>query len=332
MSAVAQGAVDKAVQLASDFSSEAMKALWDVFLKDSDFFEEVSLFSAGFSGLFLIAFFIAQEANKKRAADNQINLVLELKDYFLIGAILACLAAPQVVGAGLWGIHDITNTKGAALIAQLSKVSGDPNKAFAKIEAEKAIARNSVKTCEGSPNVDQRKQCEEDVGKQVRDNIFNIAGAGLELTGNPLGTVGGAIARSSDPLGNPLDGLGEGVLLTLLIPVLVLLGTGFQIILELGQVVSAILFPSVLLVGIYSFGFVLKWIRSFLSWGLINFSYKVIVSGVGFLMLQTHVFDTGLYAVVIAFLAPWAAFQVVSGSTLGIFSGAGAALRLIARR
>jgi hypothetical protein len=77
------------------------------------------------------------------------------------------------------------------------------------------------------------------------------------------------------------------------------------------------------LIGLFKPIYVMNWVKSFFSWGLIVLAYKVMVSSIAFAMLQLDFNNTSIYAFIVGIFAPFAAYQVISGSTLGLLGAVG---------
>jgi hypothetical protein len=348
MSKAAQTVIDGALLAASELSSLAMEDLWKILIDHSEFFRQISIFASGFSGLFLIAFFIVQESNKKRSKDDQIDLVLDFKYYAITGAILACLIAPDRVSGALYGFHSVIDSKASTLVAILSNIAGDPNVAFAQIQSAKETAANGLKTCDPITSVTEQAKCREELadsltkeksGTEFANNaiqdladgitqgdVFKVNRAGASLAADN-GLLGGQVQLASKVAGAFGSSLDEAVLVTSIAPLLLLMGTAFLLLLDIGQITAVVMFPFILLIGLYDSSIVMKWIKSFFSWGLIAFAYRVIVTSIGFVLLKGNVANAGLYAVIVGAVAPWAAYQVVSGSSLGVLSAVGSMAR-----
>jgi hypothetical protein len=348
MSQIAKDVVDGALKAATDLSNLAVEELWKILIDKSEFFRQVSIFAAGFSGLFIIAFFIVQETNKKRSKDDQIDLVIDFKHYLIMGGILACLIAPDSVSGSLYGFHSLIQVEGSELVASLSSISGDPNVAFAQIQSANETAINGAKTCDAITSQTEQTKCQQDLATSLTSektgiefadnaiqnladgitsgNVVQAAQAGSELAADSgvLGPVPFLASKAAQSVGSSL---GEASIVTLISPVLLAMGTGFLILLDIGQLTSTVMFPFVLLMGLYNSSIIAKWVKSFFSWGLISFAYKVIVTSIGFALLKGDVANTGLYAVIVGLISPWAAYQVVSGSSLGVLSAVGSTAR-----
>ncbi|MGL5062104.1 MAG: hypothetical protein ACRC62_19190, partial [Microcoleus sp.] len=282
--------------------------------------------------------------------NDQLDVFISLRQYFTLFLIAACLLAPAQVGTAAYGLHSIVTEQGTALQKQLASIGGDPQLSMAEIQAAKDFAANGLKFCDTYPTLEQQTECREELGKTIADtegssnfssdaikNIANLIGDASLLALGPGGVaIKGAInAGAGDftsAVGNFANTLGETAILTLLIPLLLLIGTSFLVILDIGQLTATVLLPFILLLALYDPGKVLQWGKSFMSWALISFSYKVIVTSVGFVMMQGNVAQTGLYAVLVGLFAPWAAYQVVSGSSLGIMNAASSIGRSIVGR
>lgn len=349
MSTGAKAAIDSSLQAASNFSIGAVEEAWKLLINDSEFFKQVSVFAASFSGLFVLSFFIVQEANRKRDKDDQLNFFISTKQYILMLLIAACLISPGAIGKAAYEFHSVINVKGQELQKTLAAIGGDPNLAMAEIQAGKDFAANGIKICDTYPSIEKQAECRRSLSENIQNTetssdyskdqlrqIANTIGDISLLASGPVGSiVKGAIDGAGTDVigaaGNLANTLGEAAILTLLIPLFLLMGTGFLIILDIGQLAATILLPFVLLLGLFDFSRVTQWGKSFLSWGLISFSYKVIVTTVGFVMLKANVGQTGLYAVIVGVFAPFAAYQVVSGSSLGLLSASASSARAVVR-
>jgi hypothetical protein len=345
LSVAAKKAIDTSLQAASDLSAKSVEEAWKLLINDSEFFRQVSFFAASFAGLFVLSFFIVQEMNRRRDKDDQLNFFISTKQYLIMLLIAACLIAPNAIGTAAYEAHRVVSVKGAELQKTLAAIGGDPNLAMAEIQAGKDFAANGIKICDTYPSVEKQAECRKSLSENIRQTetssdyskdslrqIANTVGDISLLAAGPAGSiVKGAInAAGTDVVGaagSVANTLGEAAILTLLIPLFLLIGTAFLIALDIGQLAATILLPFVLLLGLYNPARVFQFGKSFMSWGLISFSYKVIVTTVGFVMLKGNVSQTGLYAVLVGVFAPWAAYQVVSGSSLGIMSAVSSAAR-----
>jgi hypothetical protein len=346
LSTAAKKAIDTSLQVASDFSTKSVEEAWKLLINDSEFFRQVSVFAASFSGLFVLSFFIVQEMNRRRDKDDQLNFFISTKQYILMLMIAACLLAPSVIGTAAYELHKVISVKGGELQKQLAAIGGDPNLAMAEIQAGKDFAANGIKICDTYPSIEKQRACKQSLGQTIKETdpssdyskntLLNLAND-ISADGSAQIGINGANQALDDPntmgtAGSVANTLGEAAILTLVTPLLLLIGTAFLIVSDIGQLTSTVLLPFIFLLGLFNPGTVFQWGKSFMSWGLISFSYKIIVTTVGFVMLKSDVGQTGIYAIVVGVLAPWAAYQVVSGSSLGIMNAAGSAARAVIAR
>jgi hypothetical protein len=196
---------------------------------------------------------------------------------------------------------------------QLAAIGGDPNLAMAEIQSGKDFAANGIKICDTYPSVEKQRACKQSLGQTIKETdpssdyskntLLNLAND-ISADGSAQIGINGANQALDDPntmgtAGSVANTLGEAAILTLLIPLFLLTGTAFLIVSDIGQLTATVLLPFVLLLGLFNPGRVFQWGKSFMSWGLISFSYKIIVTTVGFVMLKSDVGQTGIYAVVV---------------------------------
>jgi hypothetical protein len=328
MSQAASQLLTNTLKTVSNLSSDPLKEVWKTLLV-GEFFRAVSVWAAGFSGIFLVFWTIQHLLNQKRSAKDQVSLG-NIWQYIIITLILFCLVTPDKTGAVLFGFHESVHKSTNTFIEQISKINGDPNAAMAKIISTEQVAANGQAQCDAISSTTEKEKCfdalREKIAKDVDtsggwgEKLTSIAqGIGQSLAGANLGTV---IGQTAVNVGLGSDGINavKGFFQEI---ALMLLGTAFLLILEVGQLTAAIMFPVVLLIGLFKPIYVMNWVKSFFSWGLIVLAYKVMVSSIAFAMLQLDFNNTSIYAFIVGIFAPFAAYQVISGSTLGLLGAVG---------
>ena len=339
MSQAASSLLTNTLQAASALSSGPLEQVWKILVGDGAFFKEISQIATGFVAIFLSFQVIQFFLNRKRPADEQVSIG-DAFHYIIITLILFCLITPLYTGKILYGFHFSVRSVSDKAVASIAALNGDPNAAFAQIITAQQTATNGVRTCDGIPDPDGKRVCLEDLKNNVSNSVNTSNGWGSNITNAVTGIISaatgiavgvaasvvgaaGGIAPVTKAVGDIGGILAEGALLTVITPILLLFGTAFLLILEISQLTSAILFPFVLLIGLYRPIYVLNWVKSFFSWGLIVLTYKILVSSIAFVMLSLDFANAGVYALVVGIFAPWSAYQVISGSSLGLLGAVG---------
>jgi hypothetical protein len=329
MSQEASSLLTNTLQAASALSSGPLEQVWKILVGDGVFFKEISLIATGFVAIFLSFQVIQFFLNRRRPADEQVSIG-DAFHYIIITLILFCLVTPLYTGKILYGFHFSVHSVSDKAVASIAALNGDPNAAFAQIITAQQTAMNGVRTCDGIPDPDGKRVCLEDLKNNVSNSVNTSNGWGSNITnavtgiisaatGNVVGVAASVVGAAGD-IGSIFA---EGALLTVITPILLLFGTAFLLILEISQLTSAILFPFVLLIGLYRPIYVLNWVKSFFSWGLIVLTYKILVSSIAFVMLSLDFANAAVYALVVGIFAPWSAYQVISGSSLGLLGAVG---------
>ena len=136
----------------------------------------------------------------------------------------------------------------------------------------------------------------------------------------------------ADATGKLLAFDGDMMILSIIVPILMSVGTIFIVCMDIGVLVTCLMLSFTLLGAIVDRGMLAQWFKSFWAYSLINVAYKIIVSSIAFAMLAAGFTDVLTYALIAGLGAPLLAINVVSGNNLGILSGVGsAASRLIGR-
>jgi hypothetical protein len=328
MSAVGSSIVTDNLTLASNLAGSAFEKIWGTLIQGS-FFAQATILAASFSALTLGYWFVQSILNKGRKPEDMVS-VGDIWRYIIILMIVYSLAKPQWTGNNLYGLHKVTAQAGDSFITWVTTVSGgNPVDAFTQIISAQQLANNGQKTCDSIPDPTARQQCKDDLKNGINQSIdssgawgSNILNAVTGILSVATGNVAGA-AGSLVNIPGAVNVLGEMALMSVLSPLLLLMGTAFLLILQVMQLLQAVLYPLALLRGIAEPAFVLKWFNSFLSAGLIAMSYKIIVLSVAWAMLTLNVVDSGVYAIIAGLGAPWAAYQVISGSSLGLMGSIG---------
>jgi hypothetical protein len=328
MSAVGSSIVTDNLSIASKLAGSAFEKIWGTLIQGS-FFGKASLLAASFAGVTLGYWLIQSILNKSRKPEDMVN-VGDIWRYLVILLIVYSLVKPQWTGNNLYGLHKVTAQAGDDFSTWVTNASGgNPADAFTQIISAQQLANNGRKTCDAIPDPDARKQCNEDLKNGIGESIDTSGAWGSSILNAVTGIVSvatGNVAGAASSIINvpgALNVIGEMALMSVLSPLLLLLGTGFLLILQVMQLLQAVLFPLALIRGIAQPEFVLKWFSSFLSVGLIGMSYKMIVLSVAWAMLTLNILDSGVYAIVAGLGAPWAAYQVISGSSLGLMGAIG---------
>ena len=337
------------LKTSSALSSTALEKAWLQLLTGPIYFK-LSLYAAGFGAVFLTIFIYNYYTNKKLQEDAVSGPVGTIIQYLILGVMISLLAAPAQSGQLMYGLHDFQHKSTDDFVDSIAKINGDPNAAFANIVLAQQTVANGQKACDQLPQSPVKQQCYKDLANNVHAaaDPSNSGGGWTEQVKN---AIDGAIFVSNIPLGIATDVLKAGGVIPgqpevlkvgnfvgnvdvmiFLTPVLLLIGTAFLVVLEVGQLMAAFLFPLILVIALGTPSYLMRWAKSFFSWGLILFTYKAIVSSVAYIMLDANIVDTGVYALVAGFFAPIIAYQVVSGSTLGLMGAVGSAVAAVGGR
>lgn len=328
MSAVGSSIITDTLSMASKLAGLPFEKIWGTLIQGS-FFAQVSGLAASFAALTLGYWVVQSILNKSRKPEDMVS-VGDIWRYLIILLIVFSLIRPQWTGNNLYGLHKVTAQAGDSFVTWVTQQSGgNPADAFARIISAQQLASNGQKTCDSIPDQGGRKQCQADLNQGIGQSVDTSGAWGQNIlsavngiislsTGNVAGIVGSAVS-----LPGVTNALGEIGLMIVLAPLLLLFGTAFLLILQTMQLLQAVLLPLALLRGIAEPAFVLKWFNSFLSAGLISMSYKIIVLSVAWAMLTLDINDAGLYSIIAGLGAPWAAYQVISGSSLGLMGSVG---------
>ena len=352
MSKTSADILNSTINETAKFTGEAMRPIWST-LVAGEFYKQISFYAAGLSGVFLVIWVIRHLSHQKRPNDFK-QVYGNIGHMIITFFIMSSLITPQLTGSMLFGFHDFFSKNSSAFIKTLSDINGNPNTAIAKMIAAEQLATAGAAECDTIADPNKKTQCRQNLKQTIADDLKKSEDGGwVDQVGNFFdgiandameGNVGGLIGKgitggaqaigavspvgSLGSLGSIATGgasgfIGEVALMTLLTPVLLIIGTAFQIILEIGQLVAAEFFPFALMVGLLSRLYLINWIKSFVSWSLISFAYKIIVTSVSFVLLTFDLVNSGLYAVVVGIFAPFLAYQLISGSTLGLMGAVG---------
>ncbi len=328
MSAVGSSIVTDSLSLSSKLAGVPFQKIWGTLIQGS-FFAQASTLAASFAAITIGYWIVQSILNKSRKPEDMVS-VGDIWRYLIMLLIVFSLVTPQWTGNSLWGVYKVTSQAGDKFTDWITVQSGgNPVDAFGQIISAQSIASNGLKTCDGIPDPAAKQQCINDLNTGVTKSVNTSGNWGPQIlnavsgivavaTGNVAGAVGSAVNAPG-----VTDALGEIGLMLVLTPLLLLLGTVFLFIMQAMQLLQAVLFPLALLRGLADPGFVLKWFNSFVSVGLISMSYKIIVLSVAWVLLTLDISSSGLYALVAGLGAPWAAYQVISGSSLGLMGSLG---------
>jgi hypothetical protein len=328
MSAVGSSIVTDNLNLASKLAGMPFEKIWGTLIQGS-FFAKASGLAASFAAVTLGYWLVQSILNKDRKPQDMVS-VGDIWRYIIILLIVFSLVTPQWTGNNLYGLHKVTAQAGDDFSTWVTQQSGgNPVDAFTQIISAQQLANNGQKTCDAIPDSTARKQCQDDLKNGIGQSVDTSGAWGPSIINAVTGIVSvatGNVAGAAGSLVNvpgAVNVLGEIALMSVLSPLLLLFGTAYLFILQTMQLLQAVLVPLALLRGIAEPVFVLRWFNSFLSAGLITMSYKIIVLSVAWAMLTLNVVDSGLYAIVAGLGAPWAAYQVISGSSLGLMGAIG---------
>ena len=347
--AVTSDLLTNVLKTSSAISAGSLEKVWLQLLTGPIFFK-LSLYAAGFGAWMLAYWSYNYYTNKKLQEDAVAGPVGSIAQYLVLGFMMSLLAAPAQSGQLLYGLHDFQHKTTDDFVEAIAAINGDPNAAFANLVLAQQVVTNGQRACDTVPQGPVKQQCYKDLANNVHaaadpsnqgggwtENVKNAIDGLIFVSNIPLGIAtdalkAGGIIPGSPTAGKVFNFIGNTDVMIFLTPVLLLIGTAFLVVLEVGQLMAAFLFPIVLLIGIGTPGYVKHWAKSFFSWGLILFSYKAIVSSVAYIMLDANILDTGVYALVAGFFAPIIAYQVVSGSTLGLMGAVGSAVGTVGAR
>jgi hypothetical protein len=328
MSAVGSSIVTDTLKLSSKLGGLPFEKIWGTLIQGS-FFNQASTLAASFSAVTICYWIVQAVLNKSRKPEDMVS-VGDIWRYLVMLLIVFSLFTPQWTGNSLYGVHKVTSVAGDKFTEMVTVVSGgSPIDAFGQIISAQTIASNSVRTCDGIPDQAAKQQCIDDLNAGVTKSVDTSGSWGPQILNAITGIVAASTGNVSGIVGSGVnvsganDVLGEVGLMLVLTPVLLLIGAAFLFIMQAMQLLQAVLFPLALLRGLAEPAFVLKWFNSFLSVGLISMSYKIIVLSVAWVLLTLDISSSGLYAVVAGIAAPWAAYQVISGSSLGLMGALG---------
>ena len=338
--AVTSDILTNVLKTSSAISSGALEKVWLQLLTGPIFFK-LSLFSAGFGAISLSIWVWNYFTSKRMKEDEVAGPMGTIAQYLILGVMMSSLAAPAQTGQLVYWSHDFMHKTTDDFVESIAAINGDPNRAFADLILAQQTVANGQKACDQLPQSPVKQQCYKDLANNVtaardpsnegsgwNEQIKSAIDGFIFVSNIPLGVAtdvlkAGGVIPGKPTAGKVLNFVGNTDIMIILSPVLLIFGTAFLIILEVGQLISAWLLPVSLLIGMGEPAHVKQWVKSFFSWGLILFCYKAIVSSVAYLMLSANVLDTGIYAVVAGLFAPWLAYQVVSGSSMGLLNAVG---------
>ena len=332
----------KSLDASTSAGSKMLDSVWSLLLQ-GELYREIAKLAASLIvvplGLFVINYFRNRRLDKLDAR----LFTGDAVTFLLIGMIIFSLCAPARTGSLLYGMRQSTVNFSNKITEVVSSIAGDPTKAMAAIIAGRSQQAAGVSLCNSLGVYSERVECLKSLeeGNQRLIDASIEPSRGISVDGNGTIDFGTTIQEAlQNPILSGITGAvgkvlafdGDMMILSLVVPMLMSLGTMFILCLEVGVLVACLLLPFTLLIAIADRGVLVQWFKSFWSFSLINVAYKIIISSVAFAMMAAGFTDVLLYGLIAGLGAPILAVQVVAGNNTGILSTVGnAASRIVGR-
>ena len=322
----------KSLDASTSAGSKMLDSVWSLLLQ-GELYSTISKIAAPLTLIPLSLFVINSFRNKNLSKIDERFFTGDLLSFILVGMIISSLYAPAKTGSLLYGMRTSTVTFSNKITEAVASIAGDPNKAMAAIIAGRTQQAAGVSICNRLGDEAQRLECLQSLqeGNQRMIDAANISRP-INIDKNLNIDFGTTVQDAlklpvikdiADATGKILAFDGDMMILSLVVPILMTLGTAFILCLEIGVLCCCLMFSFTLLGGIVDRGMLVQWFKAFWSFSLINVAYKIIVSSVAFAMMAAGFTDVLMYGLIVGICAPVLAVQVVSGNNLGLLSTVG---------
>ncbi|MGL5719500.1 MAG: hypothetical protein ACRCYP_01715 [Alphaproteobacteria bacterium] len=296
------------LQQVSNASSAVLDQMW-VLLLQGEVYRLISSTASSFGAIFLVIWIWNHFRNQGLKEMDERRLTGSVLSWLFLGFIIFGLVTPTKTGAILYGMRNTANSTINAFVDKTIQVAGNPTLAMATIISGQAAQSQAVQQCQLIGDPIKREECLQ----QVSQASQNYAQAAQQSNF--------AQSVQTNLSGGILNQLGDALILTLVIPFLVAIGTAFLIVLDAGQLVVCLSIPWVLLMGIADPSYVAGVFKNFFSWALVGFAYRTLIVTIAYAMLSADFGNTLVFAIIVGVLAPFFAYQAAVGNALGVMSG-----------
>jgi hypothetical protein len=339
--------VIESLQLMSK-ASEAFDGLWKLFLM-GELYRVISLSVLPLLLPFVVRWLYNSYFNSKHALDDVRRFTGDLWSYAMIGLIIIGIASSSRTGAMLYSLHKSANMTNQEYVDVAVRLAKDPGTSLATIVTSDVAISGGISQCDRIADPVKKEKCIQELLMQQQpaatsqqtttasqpQQSINASDIMSGASGGMSGAAGfgtNVVGDNSSQVGNEImGGMADSFVIIVLVPILMIVGTAFLMGLDLGALMFVLMTPWTLLMAISSPGKILEAGLKFFTWALVGFVYRVMVVGLGYVMISSDTVNTVIYAILVGLIGPFMAIQVVSGNTMGVFSGVGSVVSAVRR-